>query len=251
MLIDSHCHLTYKDYDVDLENVLKRARDVDIRRFITVGTSLDEIQQLHILADKYKDIFCSIGVHPCHIEDRSIIDEEVISACNHPKVIAIGETGLDYSFNINRKKQNEAFDLQVEVANSIDLPVIVHSRDAEMDMLYFLRKIKRGVLHCFTGSYDFACKAIDLGFYISFSGILTFKKAEDLRKTARKLPMDSLLLETDAPFLSPEPKRKIKRNEPALMYYTACVLAELKKLPVEEIGEVTTKNCFNLFSKIE
>jgi len=177
--------------------------------------------------------------------------EDLNALCNHPKLVGIGETGLDFYYdNVNRSVQQDSFAIHIDVANKHDLPLIVHSRSAEDETIALIKKANKGVMHCFTGSYAMAKKALDSGFMISLSGILTFKNAQDLRDIVKKLPLDRLLIETDAPYLTPDPFRKIKRNEPYYVYYVAQKLAEIKEITFDEVAKQTTDNCMALFSRM-
>ena len=251
MLIDSHCHINYKEFDKDRKEVLERAKKIGVERFILVNTHIREAQYLQQIAETYEEVFCTVGTHPCDAYTAHDLYDQIFRLCDHKKVVGIGETGVDYYYEqTNRKTQLESFETHIAVANELDLPVVVHTRDAEEDTLSLIKNAKQGVLHCFTGSYNMAKKALDLGFYISISGIVTFNNAIDLRQTIRALPLDRLLVETDAPYLTPEPYRKIKRNEPMYVYYTAKKIAEIKQIDFNLVCNQTTKNCLTLFSRI-
>ncbi len=253
MLVDSHCHLNFPDFKDDLADVVERARQNGIGVMLTINTKLSESRQVQEIAEQYPNIYCTVGVHPHEAETYASADLEAqlkALAC-HPKVIGIGETGLDYYYNHSpRDPQIFSFERHIEAAIALDLPLIIHTREADEDTLMCLRKYPnaRGVFHCFSGSEALAHAALDLGYSISFSGIITFKKADDLRKIVKDVPLDRMLVETDAPYLAPVPHRG-KRNEPAFTRHTAATVAEIKGIPFEEVAEVTTKNFFNLFTK--
>ncbi len=257
MLIDSHCHLDCPEFEADLPEVVARAREAGIGGMITIGTHLSLFPQVAAIAARYADqnIWCSVGMHPEYVgeEDEALLTPaNLIRLAAHPRVVGIGECGLDYYYdNSPRDVQRERFRMQIDVAKTLDLPLIVHTRDAEEDTLLLLKEAGptlRGVLHCFSSSRALAEAALELGFYISLSGILTFNKSDDLRETARHIPLDRLLVETDAPFLAPVPLRG-KRNEPAHTVHTAKRLAELKGVSLEALAEATTANFFSLFTR--
>jgi len=251
MIIDSHCHINRKEYDEDRSDVLKKARDIGVKRFITINTDIKEAHDLQRIAEQEKDVFYTIGNHPSESYMTDTLYEDLNALCNHPKLVGIGETGLDFYYdNVNRSVQQDSFAIHIDVANKHDLPLIVHSRSAEDETIALIKKANKGVMHCFTGSYAMAKKALDSGFMISLSGILTFKNAQDLRDIVKKLPLDRLLIETDAPYLTPDPFRKIKRNEPYYVYYVAQKLAEIKEITFDEVAKQTTDNCMALFSRM-
>jgi TatD DNase family protein len=253
MLIDSHCHLHFPALEKDQDGVVARALEAGVGRMVSVGTRRRETDVLRALTEKFPPVFCCIGVHPhaAGEEGEDIAVEELVQAAAHPKVIGIGETGLDYFYDKSpRETQQETFRRHIRAANEAKLPVIVHSRDAEEDTLRILmsEKVASGVLHCFSSRRFLAEGGLALGMYVSASGILTFKKSQDLRDILRDVPMDRLLVETDAPYLAPEPYRG-KVCEPAYVVRTAEVLAELKGVSFDEIARQTTENFFRLFSK--
>jgi TatD DNase family protein len=256
-LIDSHCHLDYDSLSNDLEGVLQRARDIGIKGFLTICTELTKIPVLASLAESHPDVFASIGVHP-HEAQKTLPEKELlnvlIQGAQHPKMVGFGETGLDYYYTHSPKEdQLSAFKAHIEAALACDLPLIVHTRDAEEDTINCLKTIgqgkARGVIHCFSGSAWLRDQALDLGFYISASGILTFKKAQGIRDLIQDVPLDRLLVETDSPYLAPEPYRG-KPNEPAFMIETAKILADLKGVSFDEVAKHTTQNFLALFSKV-
>jgi TatD DNase family protein len=256
-LVDSHCHLNFPDYKDDLDAVVARAREVGVRVMQTICTELEEFEEVRGIAEKYEGIYCSVGVHPNDVAKyQKATVAELIRRTQHPKVIGIGETGLDYHYeNSPREVQQESFRIHIEAAQATGLPIIIHTRDAEEDTIDILsralqKKPFTGVMHCFTGSLNLAKAALDMGFYISLSGILTFKKAEDLRAIAAFIPLEKLLIETDAPYLAPLPYRG-KRNEPSYVLNTNRLLAEIKQIDEIKSGQVTSNNFFRLFNKAE
>lgn len=255
MLVDSHCHLDFPEFSPELEAVLSRARDAGVGHFLTIGTELEGFPRIRSIAETAEDIHCSIGVHP-HSAAKEILESPdiLLQECAHPKVVAIGETGLDFYYNNSpRDEQIADFRVHIAAARQASLPLIVHTRDAEEDTIAILTEEMEigpftGVVHCFTGTDKLARSALDLGLYISASGIVTFKKAEELRAVIKDVPLDRLLVETDAPYLAPQPHRG-KRNEPAFVVHTAATLAELKGVSEERLASTTTENFFRLFSK--
>ncbi|MDD4617309.1 MAG: TatD family hydrolase [Alphaproteobacteria bacterium] len=253
MLIDSHCHLDFPVLAKDRANVLDRARRAGVKRLVNVCTRSTEFDMLRTSVEKYSEVFCTLGVHPHHVaeEGQDIPFEEFVKVTGHPKVIGIGETGLDYFYDKSpRIIQQQSFRKHVRAAQKASLPLVVHSRDAEEDTLRILKEegAAQGVLHCFSSRRFLAEEGLKLGFYISLSGILTFKKSADLRAIVKDLPIDRLLIETDSPFLAPEGYRG-KPCEPSYIVKTAEVLAEIKGVSVEEIARKTTENFFRLFTK--
>jgi len=258
MFVDSHCHLDYEGLTENCAGVVARAREAKVIRMVNIGTTLREFQNVLKTAESFDDVVCSVGVHPHHVdeEEEKPTAGDLIKLAAHPKVVGIGETGLDYYYNHSpHERQQESFRQHIRAGMATDLPIIVHSRDAEEDTARILEEEgagqgnkPRGVLHCFSSRRMLAERALDLGFYISLSGILTFKKSQELRDIARDVPMDRLLIETDSPYLAPEPFRG-KTCEPAYVVYTAKVLAEIKNVGIEEIGRQTTENFFRLFNK--
>lgn len=253
MLVDSHCHLNFPEFKDDLDAVVGHAQNQGIGYMLTVNTRLSESLEVQSIAEKYPNIFCSVGVHPHDSKDyhdQSLVEQLGIHA-SHPKVVALGETGLDcYYNNSDQTAQIDCFKMHLDAGLKLNLPVIIHTRDADVDTISCLDEYPKtqGVFHCFSGSSDFAKLGLDRGLYISFSGIITFKKAEELRQAVKYVPLDRLLVETDSPFLAPIPHRG-KRNEPAFTRYVAQLVAQIKEIPFEEVVEVTTENFFTLFSK--
>lgn len=260
MLVDSHCHLNFPEFTSDLDAVLARAAENGVGAMLTINTKLEEAKDLQTIADSYPQVYCSVGVHPHDAKDYvngyegDTLFTQIKALAQHPKVVGIGETGLDYFYdNSPQKDQIGSFSDHIRASIDLDLPLIIHTRDADEDTISCLKEIgqgkARGVFHCFSGSVELAEQALALGFYISFSGILTFKNAESLRQIAQKAPLERILVETDAPFLTPVPHRG-KRNEPAFTRYTAELLANLRSLSYSEIEKITTNNFFTLFNKV-
>jgi TatD DNase family protein len=256
-LIDSHCHLDYEPMISDIKSTLMRAKDKGVKAFLTICTDLSKTPLLKTIAERFDDVFATIGVHP-HEAEKTLPTKDLFAflarEAEHPKVVGFGETGLDYYYAHSPKEdQQSAFKSHIEAALTCDLPLIVHTRDAEEDTIDLLKTIgrgkARGVMHCFSGSAWLRDQALDLGFYISVSGIVTFKKAQDLRDILKEVPLDRLLVETDSPYLAPEPYRG-KSNEPAFMIETAKKLAELKEVSCDTIATHTTHNFLTLFSKV-
>lgn len=257
MFIDSHCHIDGPEYDADREEVIARARDAGVTTMLNVGTgdpTSGAFERALRLAESHSEINCAIGVHP---HDAKLFDEQAEQhliglAKRSSRVVAWGEVGLDYHYDHSpRDVQREVFRRQLQIARGLSLPVVIHSREADDDTIAILREelsgyARAGVMHCFGGNLRMAQHAIDLGFFISFAGNLTFKKAEDLRDIARQLPLDRLLIETDCPYLTPAPFRG-KRNEPARVVETAKCLAGLKGIALEDVGRTTTANFERLF----
>jgi TatD DNase family protein len=254
-LIDSHCHLNYAGLAERQEEVLASARARGVAGFLNISTRQSEWGDVVGAAERNDDVWATVGVHPHEADAHPDLGATaLVGAASHPRVIGIGECGLDYHYdNSERPAQRERFEAHIEAARQSGLPLIVHTRDAEDDTAEILgRAVKEGgvagVLHCFTGTADLARKALDLGFYISLSGIVTFKSARDLQETARMLPADRILVETDSPFLAPVPHRG-QTCEPAFVADTAAFVAELRQETPEALAETTTDNFFRLFSR--
>ncbi len=254
MLVDSHCHLDYLPMVDDLPGTVARARSAGVGTLLTIGTKLRDFPRVRAIAESSDSIFCSVGIHPHEAQNEVADTARLIELARHPKVVGIGETGLDYYYDKSpRDRQQANFRAHMRAASESGLPLIVHTRDAEEDTAAMIAEALRdaplrGVLHCFTSSQRLARQAIDLGFYISISGIITFKNAEDLRQTVRGLPLERLLVETDSPYLAPVPMRG-KPCEPAYVAHTAAKVAELKGVSLEELTRVTTANFFALFDR--
>ena len=250
MLIDTHCHLFFEELKKDLEGVLSRASDLGVTKFICVGTNVEDSKESYDLALNYEHIFSTAGVHPHDSEEvsKDYLDQ-IKGLLNNQKVVALGEIGLDYYRNISdRKIQKKIFREQLELAQEINKPIVFHNRESDDDILKILSEYPDvvGVSHCFSSSYEVAKKLIDMGFYISFSGNLTFKNSH-LPDVAKKLPINSLLVETDSPFLSPVPYRG-KTNEPGRTRFVADYLAQLHNLTINEVADVTTENAKAIFN---
>ncbi len=255
MLVDSHCHLDYLARDGDLEAVIGRAREAGVGAMITICTKLSEFETVRAIAARHDGIWCSLGVHPHEAEEEGQrTAKRLVELAAHDEVVGIGETGLDYFYEHSpREAQRQSFRAHIAAARGTGLPLIVHARDADEDTIAILKEEHAkgpfgGVIHCFTAGPDLARAALDIGFYISAAGILTFKKAEALRDVLQEVPLDRLLIETDAPYLAPVPMRG-KRNEPAFVAHTAAALAKLKAVSMDEIARATSDNAFRLFAK--
>lgn len=256
-LVDSHCHLNYPEFTQDFDAVLTRAREMDVQVMQTICTRMSEFEAIHALTMAHDPLYCSVGVHPHEAGKAPLVRVEELEACAaRPKVIGIGETGLDYFYEHSpRKEQQASFRHHLTAAARSGLPVIVHTREAEDDTLAIMREMMQeapftGLIHCFTSSLDLAQQCVEMGMYISISGIITFKSAAALQDAVRVLPLERLLVETDAPYLAPVPKRGA-RNEPAFTRYTAEFVAGLKGVSVEECARVTTENFYALFTKAQ
>ena len=254
-LIDSHCHLNYEGLAERQGEILQNARDRGVTGFLNISTRQREWAEIVALAEQEADVWASVGVHPHEADAHPDLGASaLVAASNHERVIAIGECGLDYYYDkSDRQAQRERFEAHIEAARQTGLPLVVHTREAEADTAEILSAAVRqggvtGVLHCFTGSADLARKGLDLGFYVSLSGIVTFKNAQDLQETAKWLPADQMLVETDAPFLAPVPHRG-QKCEPAFVADTAAFVAGLRGEEPEQLAETTTANFFKLFSK--
>jgi TatD DNase family protein len=256
MLIDSHCHLDFPDFADELDAIVARAEAAGIARIVTISTRVNRHAEVLAIAARFPQVYCSVGTHPHHAhEELDVSADDLIARAGHPKVVAIGEAGLDYHYDTSpRAAQEQGFRNHIAAARATGLPLVIHSRDADEDMARILEEeTGKGafpaVLHCFTGGDDLARRAVALGLFISFTGILTFKKSDELRAIARSLPADRILVETDAPYLAPGPYRG-KRNEPSYVVETAKVLAETRGVAPDEIARQTTENFFRLFRKV-
>jgi TatD DNase family protein len=254
-LIDSHCHLNYEGLAERQDEVLENARKRGVSGFLNISTRKREWNDVIRVAERHNDVWASVGVHPHEADAHPDLGAAaLVEGTQHPRVIAIGECGLDYYYDkSDRQAQRERFEAHIEAARQTGLPLIVHTRDAEEDTAEILADavkggVVTGVLHCFTGSAELARKALDLGFFISLSGIVTFKNARDLQDTAKWLPAERMLVETDSPFLAPVPHRG-QTCEPAFVADTASFVAELRGEGADQLGETTTANFFKLFSK--
>ncbi|MGI9353442.1 MAG: TatD family hydrolase [Rhizobiaceae bacterium] len=256
MLVDSHCHLDFPDFAEELPDIVAKAEAAGLGRMVTICTRIRKFDQVLAVAQAYDNVFCSVGTHPHNAhEELDIPVEEIVTHSAHPKVVAIGEAGLDYYYRKDyAAEQAVGLRNHITAARTTGLPLVIHSRDADEDMASILEdETGKGsfpaVLHCFSSGRALAEKGIELGHYVSFSGILTFKNSTELRDIAADLPLDRLLVETDAPYLAPAPYRG-KRNEPSYVVETAKVLADVKGIPVEDLWQITTDNFFRLFSKV-
>lgn len=255
MLVDSHCHLDMLDlekYDGDLNKPINNARENGVSHLLTVCVELPGFERILSIAEQHDDISCSVGVHPNDGGPVKVNTDEIVSLAQHEKVVAIGETGLDF-FRIEESEQplqKENFRAQIKAAVQTNKPLIIHTRQAPVETIQIMTEEgankPRGVMHCFTESWEMAKQALDLGFYISISGIVTFKNAENVREVAKQVPLDRLLVETDSPYLAPVPHRG-KQNEPAYVRHVAEFIAELRGIEFEALANATTNNFFDLF----
>lgn len=257
MLIDSHCHLDFPNFAEDLDQVVARARAAGVGAMLTIGTTLAKSAQVIAVAERFPNIWASVGIHPHEAEaEPDVQAQTLIGMSAHPKVIAVGETGLDYFYeHAPREAQKANFRAHIQAARETGLPIIIHTRDADEDTAEILRDEAAkgafpGLIHCFTSGAALADVAIELGLYISFSGIVTFKTAANLREIAARVPDDRILVETDSPYLAPIPHRG-KRNEPAFVADTARVVAAARGISVEDLARLTTANFTRLFTKAD
>jgi TatD DNase family protein len=255
MLIDHHCHLDFPDFASDLDGVVGRAGAAGVGLMVTISTRIRQFERILAIAERYDNVFCSVGTHPHNAhEELDIPVEEIVRLAGHPKVVAIGEAGLDYFYdNSPRAAQAEGFRRHIAAARQTQLPLVIHARDADEDTAAILEEeTAKGafpaVLHCYTSGMDLARRGLALGLYVSFSGILTFKKSDALREVAAGVPLDRLLVETDAPYLAPG-KFRGKRNEPAYVAITAAELAKVKGVSQADLAQATTENFFRLYNK--
>jgi TatD DNase family protein len=256
MLIDSHCHLDFPDFESELDQVVGRATALGVGRLVTISTRVKRHADLIAIVERFPSVYCSVGTHPHHAEEEPDIGtKELVAHTHHPKVVAIGEAGLDYHYdNSPRDLQEKSFRAHIAAARETKLPLVIHAREADDDVAKILtEETGKGafpaVLHCFTGGRDLAMAAIRLGLSISFTGILTFKNSQNLRDIAKELPADRILVEPDSPYLAPFPHRG-RRNEPAYVVETAKVLADTRGVSFDEIARQTTDNFFRLFAKV-
>ena len=252
MLVDSHCHLDFADLAAEREAIVARARSAGVNTMLTISTRLDEFDRVRAIAEFYDGIWCSVGAHPHEAKDHAALTpQQLVALAVHPKVVGIGETGLDFHYDLSpRDIQERVFRTHIVASRETGLPLIIHARDADREVARILDEERPppGVMHCFSGGRALAEASISLGFYISISGIVTFRSAADLRAIVRDLPLDRLLVETDAPYLAPVPYRG-KRNEPAFVAATAAVIAELTGIDLQDLAEITSANFFRLFDK--
>ncbi len=257
MLVDSHCHLDFPDFEGELDDIVARAGEADIGYMMTICTHVTKFQQVHDVANQFENIWCTVGIHPHNAgSEPETSAETLMSMAEAPKVIAFGETGLDFFYDHSpRERQETAFRAHIDAARETGLPLVIHTRDADDDMIRILRDEHGrgafpGVIHCFSSGPELAEAVLEMGLYISVSGIVTFKTADELRETVKSVPIERLLVETDAPYLAPVPHRG-KRNEPAYTAKTAAKVAELKDMDADAFADATTENFFQLFSKAE
>ncbi len=255
LLVDSHCHLDFPELSGDADGVLERARSAGVGHLLTIGTKITKFDGVLAMAERFENVSCSVGIHPHEAGVEPAMDVgKLMDFAQHPKVVAFGETGLDFYYEHSpRADQERSFRVHIDAAREADLPIIIHTRDADPETAAILddemsKGPFKGVIHCFSSGPELAAKVLELGFYISFSGIVTFKKAEELREVAKTVPLDRILVETDSPYLAPVPHRG-KTNEPAFVAHTAALVAELKGVSRDELAAQTTANFFRLFSK--
>ncbi|MCR9072975.1 MAG: TatD family hydrolase [Alphaproteobacteria bacterium] len=257
VLVDSHCHLDFDDFAPELDEIVARAERAGVARMVTICTRIRRFDRIRAVAERFPSVYCSVGTHPHQAgEERGIPTDEIVAMANsYDKVVAIGECGLDYFYdNSPRDAQEEGFRAHIAAARETGLPLVVHTRDADADTAAILEEEYAkgpfsGVLHCFSGGRELAMRAVDIGFYVSLSGIVTFKKSQDLRDIVAELPADRLLVETDAPFLAPPPHRG-RRNEPSYVVHTHRVVAETMGLDEAESARITTENFLRLFDRV-
>lgn len=256
MLIDTHCHLDFPDFAEELDAVVARAEAAGVRQMVTISTRVRRLPQLLSICDRFPNIFCSVGTHPNNAdEELDVTADELVRLAQHEKVVAIGEAGLDYFYDTQKPEDQKAGLLvHIEAARRTGLPLVIHSRSADADMAAILtEETGKGafpfILHCFSSGPELAATGVALGGYVSFSGILTFPKSEELRAIAASVPADRLLVETDAPYLAPKNWRG-KRNEPSYVVNTAAVLADCKGMTGDEMARITTENAYRIFGKL-
>ena len=252
MLVDSHCHLDFADSAAEREAIISRARAAGVDTMLTISTRLDEFDAVRVIAEAHAEIWCSVGVHPHEAKDHTELSpQKLVALAAHPKVVGIGETGLDFHYDLSpRNIQEQVFRAHIAASRESGLPLIIHARQADREVAWILEKERPppGVMHCFSSGRALADAALALGFYISISGIVTFRNAEELRAIVHDLPLERLLVETDAPYLAPVPYRG-KRNEPAYVAATAAAVAELKGIDLQHLAAITSANFFRLFGK--
>ncbi|MEW5786714.1 MAG: TatD family hydrolase [Pseudomonadota bacterium] len=252
MFIDSHCHIDFPDFSEGVAPLLARMAQAEVSHALCVAVNLENLPRVLALAAAHDNLFASVGVHPDHDEGREPGVADLLELASRPKVVAIGETGLDY-YRMKREEvdwQRTRFRTHIRAARQARMPLIIHTRNAAEDTLAIMAEEEAaqagGVMHCFTESWEVAQAAMDMGFYISFSGIVSFKSATDLKEVARRVPLERMLIETDAPYLAPVPHRG-RRNEPAFVRHVAEEIASLRGIPLEEVARITTENFFRLF----
>jgi TatD DNase family protein len=257
MLVDSHCHLDFPELSADLPGVLARAREAGVGTMLTIGTRLDRFAGVRAIAEQHENVWCTVGIHPHEAAAEPIDDpRRLLEHASHPRVVGIGEAGLDYFYEHSpRNEQIRNFRAHIEASRECGLPLVVHARDADDDLCAILKEEHDkgafpGLIHCFSSTRKLAETALSLGMYISISGIVTFKKADDLRATVADVPLDRLLVETDSPYLAPIPHRGA-RNEPSFVTHTAKAVAKIKQVDPDRLQAATTDNLFRLFSKVK
>jgi TatD DNase family protein len=255
LVVDSHCHLDFEGMDEKLPLLLQRAEEAGVGLMVSISSRVAKFPNLLRIAEQNVNVFCTVGTHPHNAhEELEVTSEQLVALAKHPKCIGIGEVGLDYHYDLSTPEAQKAgFLVHIDAARESGLPLVIHSRDAEADTIAILeREMAKGkftpLLHCFTSRAELAHAAVALGGYISFSGILTYKSAEDIRQTAATVPLDRIIVETDSPYLAPVPYRG-KDNEPAFVVKTLETLAKVRGLPVEDMAHITNDNFFRLFSK--
>ena len=251
MLVDSHCHLDFPELAGKLDAIVEAMRENQVTHALCISVTLQDFPQVRAITERFDHIYGTVGVHPDYPDVPAVSVDEIVMLANHPKIVGIGETGLDYyRIKENCEWQRKRFRTHIQAARQCGKPLVIHTRDAAKDTLDIMReegaREAGGVMHCFTGDWETAREAMDLGFYISFSGIVTFKNAHSLREVAKQVPLDRMLIETDSPYLAPVPYRG-KTNEPALVRYVAAEIARLRGIDLEEISERTSSNFFQLF----
>ena len=257
MIIDSHCHLEYEPMSLALKDVINRANEEGVKYLLTISTTDKSLKKILKITDEFDCVYGTYGIHPHEAKNYKNIKSTDITKkiSSNKKIIGIGETGLDFYYNHSEKKyQMDSFEEHINAAQSLNLPLIVHTRSAEIETLEMLKSKKNEkdfklLIHCFTGSRDFAFKLLDLNAFISASGVVTFKKSQDLASTFKDIPNNRILVETDSPYLAPVPMRG-KTNEPSYIIHTVKFLSELKKVDFKDFSEITTNNFFNLFGKL-
>lgn len=257
MLIDTHCHLDFADFEAERDDIIARAEDAGVSQMVTISTRVRKLDALLAITEKYPNVFCSVGTHPNNAnEELDVTSADLVALANrHEKIVAIGEAGLDYFYDTQTPQDQKAGLLQhISASRETQLPLVIHSRAADDDMAEILRsETEKGafpfILHCFSSGQSLADTGVELGGYVSFSGILTFPKSTELREIAASVPLDRLLVETDAPYLAPKRWRG-KRNEPSYVVNTAEILAEVKGISYEEMARITTENAFRVFSRM-
>ncbi|MBL4875374.1 MAG: TatD family hydrolase [Cohaesibacteraceae bacterium] len=256
MIIDSHCHLDFPDFEQELDDIILRAEKAGVGRMVTISTRVKQFDRIRAVAERFDNVYCSVGTHPHQAaEEPDVTVEELVLLAKHPKVVAIGEAGLDYFYDFApREAQAEGLKRHIKAARHTGLPLVIHSRDADKDMINILESAMLdgkfdAILHCFSSGPELARRGVEMGLYLSFSGILTFKRSQEIREIAKTIPLDRLLVETDAPYLAPQTFRG-KRNEPSYVVETAKVLADIRSVEYDEIALQTTENFFRLFKKV-